>query len=65
MKTDQAILTALCPDCEMEISVGAVLQPGDRVTCPDCWAALVVTDLEPLELKWDLEEFDEDDWKEE
>jgi hypothetical protein len=63
MNTDERIRTALCPDCEMEISVGAAPRPGDRVTCQNCWAALVITSLEPVELNWDdSEEADEDDW---
>ena len=65
MKVDERILTALCPDCEMEILLGAMPQKGDMVTCSNCWAALVITDLEPVELNWDTEEFDEDDWHEE
>ena len=43
MKTAERILTALCPDCEMEISVGAIPQQGDMVTCSNCWGALVIT----------------------
>ena len=62
MNTAEHIRTALCPDCEIEISVGATPQQGDKVTCRNCWAALIITGLEPVELSWDIVEFDEDDW---
>jgi hypothetical protein len=62
MNTAERIITALCPDCETEISVGATPRQGDRITCQNCWAALVITSLEPVELNWDNEEDDEDDW---
>jgi hypothetical protein len=65
MKIDERVIATPCPDCEEEILLGVSAHAGDRVTCPNCWAALVIASLEPLELNWDIEEFDEDDWPEE
>jgi len=65
MKMAERILTALCPDCNVEIPLGVLPKKGDMVTCSNCWAALVITNLEPVELIWDTVEFDEDDWMEE
>lgn len=55
-----------CPDCDNEIYLGASFREGEKITCPICWAYLVITDLYPLELDWDIEEYDDDwDWDEE
>lgn len=55
-----------CPDCDSEIYLGTSLSEGEKITCPVCWAYLVITDLHPLELTWDIEAYDDDDdWDEE
>jgi len=51
-----------CPECENDIYLGYSLMEGEKITCPICWAYLIVTDLNPLELNWDVEAYDQDDW---
>lgn len=58
---------ALCPDCEMEVTVGRPPKMDKKILCPHCEAFLRVVNLEPLELDWDLDDFDDwdletDDW---
>ena len=61
MKVEKYSVLVPCPDCENEIYLGSSLQEGEKIICPVCWAYLIVTDLNPLELNWDIEEYD-DDW---
>jgi lysine biosynthesis protein LysW len=59
---------AICPDCEMEIKVGESPKLDEKILCPHCGAFLRVINLVPLELDWDLDDFDDwdsddfDDW---
>lgn len=41
-----------CPDCDFEISLNPEPARGDRLTCPNCRARLVVLRLDPVELDW-------------
>jgi lysine biosynthesis protein LysW len=50
-----------CPDCNYEIDLGVVPELGETITCPECWAYLVVTSLNPLQLSWDMTETEDDD----
>ena len=51
--------TSICPECDEEVYVDAELEQGDRVSCDECHASLVVVGLDPIEL--DLrEESDKD-----
>lgn len=69
---------AMCPECEVLISVPGPLRLRKRLECPECGAELEVISLRPLQLdflydedenEWEeeeLDEFDEDDlWAEE
>lgn len=66
---------AMCPDCEVLISIPGALRLGKIVECPECGATLEVVSLDPPELdlveedeEWeeDLDELDEDYlWEEE
>lgn len=49
--------TSVCPECDEEVYVDAEIEQGDRVSCDECHAELVVVGLDPIEL--DLR--DEDD----
>ena len=42
--------TSICPECDEEVFVDAELEQGDRVTCDECTASLVVVGLDPIEL---------------
>ena len=57
------LLTTPCPDCEWEINLESAPEVGEQITCPNCWAYLKIISLEPLELKWDMEEYWADDWE--
>lgn len=61
MTIEKQTLTALCPDCEDEFMLKTIPQKEDIITCPHCWAGLVVISLDPLELGWDVA-LDENDW---
>ncbi len=55
--------TSICPECEEEVYVDADSEQGDRVTCDECGASLVVVGLDPVEL--DLrDETEKDDYAE-
>jgi hypothetical protein len=62
VKVEQHSVIVPCPNCENQIYLGYSLGAGERINCPICWAYLVITDLEAVELNWDFEEYDEDDW---
>lgn len=61
MKIERSSVIVPCPDCDNEIYLPASLGEGEKITCPICWAYLVITDLDPLGLNWDIEAYD-DDW---
>ena len=61
MKDDKNDVATPCPDCGHEVYIGAIPSKGQNVTCPYCWAFLVVIDLDPLELSWDTVDLDDDD----
>ncbi len=54
-------IVAQCPDCEHELMLGTDPELGESITCPNCWAYLIVTNLNPIELSWDVAEDEEDD----
>jgi lysine biosynthesis protein LysW len=58
MQTNKKLMTALCPDCEEPVRLGATPKLGEKFTCPNCWAYLELVNLNPAKLTWD--EFDED-----
>jgi alpha-aminoadipate carrier protein LysW len=43
-------MTANCPECSAEITLGASTVAGEIVVCPDCGAELEVTSVDPVEL---------------
>jgi len=65
MTSNGQTVVALCPDCEQEISLGPNPKEGDETTCPNCWAYLIVSNLNPPELMWDMADYDDDDWESE
>ncbi|HSI88884.1 MAG TPA: hypothetical protein VK918_07490 [Pyrinomonadaceae bacterium] len=42
--------SSICPECDEEVYVDAESEQGDRVTCDECGATLVVVGLDPIEL---------------
>ncbi|NOT48601.1 MAG: hypothetical protein HOP17_12725 [Acidobacteria bacterium] len=42
--------TSICPECDEEVYVDAEIEQGDRVSCEECHADLVVVGLDPIEL---------------
>ena len=62
MATNQNKNTISCPDCSEEISLVLPVDKGDRYTCPNCWADLIVVNLDPIELHWNDVDDDDEDW---
>ena len=56
------IVTANCPECDAEITLGDKTVKGEIVVCPDCGSELEVTSVNPLTLELAPEE--EEDWGE-
>jgi hypothetical protein len=63
MNTDEEKVIVICPDCAHEIDLGPMPEKGETLTCPECWAYLVVSSLDPLELKWNDADIDEEEWE--
>lgn len=55
------VLVADCPECDTHIRFHSRPKLGQIVVCPECDEQLEVRRLNPLELDWAYEEF-EDDW---
>ena len=55
--------TSICPECDEEVFVDAETEQGDRVSCDECGAQLVIVGLDPIEM--DLYEETEPDDKDE
>jgi lysine biosynthesis protein LysW len=53
MNSNMLKIIARCPDCDHEIDLGAAPELGQAVTCPECWAYLIIVSLEPPQLNWD------------
>jgi lysine biosynthesis protein LysW len=41
-----------CPECDVEIHFRKEPKEGQKITCPNCTANLVVIGLHPIELDW-------------
>lgn len=50
-----------CPDCQEEIDLGPTPELGEKITCPNCWAYLEIIGLDPVRLRWDTAESEDDD----
>jgi lysine biosynthesis protein LysW len=61
MTMAQQTVVAKCPDCGYEIDLGPDPEIGEAITCPECWAYLIITSLEPPQLNWDTYETEDDD----
>ena len=42
--------TSICPECDEEVYVDAEIEQGDRVSCDECGAQLVIVGLDPIEM---------------
>ena len=43
-------MTANCPECDAQITLGADVVEGEIIVCPDCAAELEVTSINPVDL---------------
>ncbi len=57
----QQVLKAECPECDTHIRFHSRPKVGKIVVCPECDERLEVRRLNPLELEWADEDYD-DDW---
>jgi hypothetical protein len=61
--------TVYCLDCDRKIVLNPMQKAGDRVLCTSCGSEFEIVSMDPPELEWlyeeyDDEERDEDDWNE-
>jgi lysine biosynthesis protein LysW len=49
---------ANCIECDEDIEINGRPQLGQKVTCPNCGALLEVASINPLELDWAEEDYD-------
>ena len=52
--------TAVCPECGSSVNVRGIPTLGQRVRCSDCRTQLRVIALQPLDLTWADEYFEEE-----
>jgi lysine biosynthesis protein LysW len=45
-----------CPECDADINFRVEPREGQKITCPNCDAYLVVIGLHPIELDWVFED---------
>lgn len=58
-KVMHKVATAECPECEAIIRFHKPLKPGQVVVCPECHEQLEVIQLDPLELDWAFDDYDD------
>ncbi len=54
-------MKANCISCQEMVNTGNHPRLGDIVACPKCDARLEVVWLDPLELDWPADEYEDDD----
>ena len=59
VKIARQISIADCPDCLTRIRFHTRLMLWQKVTCPECRAALEIISLDPIELDWEYDEIDD------
>jgi lysine biosynthesis protein LysW len=55
------MVKAECPSCGADVSIFTKPKMGQRVKCNSCESDLEVIWLEPVELDWLLEDYDEEE----
>ena len=58
----EATMTATCPECAAEVSLGSDTEQGEILPCPECGAELEVLSTDPVALGLAPEEGE--DWGE-
>lgn len=51
---------AACPSCNATVTVKGTPKIGVHVTCKSCDTELEIVWLDPLELDWPMDEYEED-----
>ena len=59
-KSNHKVAIAECPECETNIRFHKPLKVGQIVICPECEERLEVRQLNPLELDWTFDDYDDD-----
>jgi hypothetical protein len=57
-------VTVSCLDCERSIELSFQPVEGQIITCPNCEAELEVISVQPLELDFYYEDWEDDEWDE-
>ena len=58
-------MISICPNCDENVQVPSNVKRFDSITCPVCGEPLKVTSLNPLELDYDMSEYEYEDDDEE
>jgi hypothetical protein len=58
-------ITVSCLDCEGQIELTFQPVEGQIITCPSCEAELEVISVQPLELDFYYEDWEDEDWEDE
>ena len=56
------MVMVVCPDCEATFTLKEKPEIGKRVTCPECHEVFEVVEVDPVELDWPDDDYD--DWYE-
>ena len=54
-------MVGICPNCDETVQVPSNAKRFDSITCSICGEPLKVTRLNPLELGFDMSEYEDDD----
>ena len=60
MNTNKKLQLGACPECDADIRFSKAPFLGQKKTCPNCYADLIVLSLHPIEMDW---EFDYDSYE--
>jgi hypothetical protein len=58
-------ISVTCLDCERPFELGFQPVEGQIISCPNCDAELEVINVQPLELDFYYEDWEDEDWEDE
>lgn len=55
----------LCLDCDRKIELNLNHKPGDQVECPSCGSEFEIVSMDPPEIEWLYDDYDDEEWDDE